>query len=102
MCIRDSWPLCHIAYVRPRFDVEDWKRYQDVNQRFATATLEELGDAPGLVLLQDYHLATCARHLRQARPDLKIALFWHIPWPNAEVMRRLPWRCLLYTSDAAD
>jgi len=86
------WPLCHIAYVRPRFELEDWKRYQDVNQRFAAATLEELGDSPGLVLLQDYHLATAARHLRQARPDLKIALFWHIPWPNPEVMRRLPWR----------
>ncbi|MEO5617277.1 MAG: trehalose-6-phosphate synthase, partial [Candidatus Eisenbacteria bacterium] len=86
------WPLSHIAYVRPRFELEDWKRYEDVNRRFAEATLAELGDGPALVLLQDYHLTRVARHLRQARPDLKIALFWHIPWPNPEVIRRLPWR----------
>jgi len=29
--------------------------------------------------------------LRKARPDLLIAHFWHIPWPNREVMRVLPW-----------
>ena len=86
------WPLSHIAYVRPRFELEDWKRYEDVNRRFAEATLTEIGDGPALVLLQDYHLTRVARHLRSARPDLKIALFWHIPWPNAEVVRRLPWR----------
>jgi trehalose 6-phosphate synthase len=86
------WPLSHIAYVRPRFELEDWKRYEDVNRRFAEATLAELGDGPALVLLQDYHLTRVARHLRNARPDLKIALFWHIPWPNSEVIRRLPWR----------
>jgi len=86
------WPLSHIAYVRPRFELEDWKRYEDVNRRFAEATLAEIGEGPALVLLQDYHLARVARHLRNARPDLRIALFWHIPWPNAEVMRRLPWR----------
>jgi len=86
------WPLSHIAYVRPRFELEDWKRYEDVNRRFAEAILAEIGSEPALVLLQDYHLARAARHLRMARPDLRIALFWHIPWPNAEVLRRLPWR----------
>jgi trehalose 6-phosphate synthase len=36
-----------------------------------------------------------AKYLKQRRPDLRIALFWHIPWPNAEVFRRLPWRAEL-------
>src|SRR5262245_58925772 len=85
------WPLCHIAYVRPRFDLLDWQRYQDVNTRFAAAVLEEVADAPAFVFIQDYHLALAASTLREARPDLQIALFWHIPWPNAEVFRRLPW-----------
>src|SRR2546428_723460 len=89
------WPLCHIVYVRPQFRLEDWERYVDVNRRFADAVLEELGDGPALVLLQDYHLSLVAKFLREARPDLRLALFWHIPWPNAEVMRRLPWRELL-------
>jgi trehalose 6-phosphate synthase len=86
------WPLCHIAYVRPRFRLDEWERYRDVNRRFAEAVLEEIGDAPALVFLQDYHLALAARTLKERRPDLHVAIFWHIPWPNAEVFRIFPWR----------
>jgi trehalose 6-phosphate synthase len=86
------WPLCHVVYVRPRFRLEEWERYRDVNRRFADAVLEEIGSGPALVFLQDYHLALAARYLREARPDLQIALFWHTPWPNPEVFRILPWR----------
>ena len=86
------WPLCHIAHVRPRFERADWEVYRDVNRRFAEATLEEVGPGPALVVLQDYHLALAARHIKRARPDLRVVLFWHIPWPNAEIFRRLPWR----------
>jgi trehalose 6-phosphate synthase len=31
------------------------------------------------------------RILKEARPDLTIAQFWHIPWPNAESFRICPW-----------
>ena len=86
------WPLCHIAYVRPRFRLEDWLRYREVNQQFAKATLEEVGDGPALVFVQDYHLALASAAIKEQRPDLQIAQFWHIPWPNSEVFRRLPWR----------
>jgi len=86
------WPLCHIAYVRPRFLMLDWERYREVNERFARATLEEVGSEPAFVFIQDYHLALAAATLRERRPDLTTALFWHIPWPAAEVFRRLPWR----------
>ncbi len=86
------WPLCHIAYVRPRFALEEWERYREVNRRFAEAVLEEVGDRPALVFLQDYHLALAARTLKERRPDLQVAMFWHIPWPNPEVFRILPWR----------
>jgi len=86
------WPLCHIVYVRPRFRQEDWERYRDVNRRFAEAALEEAGESPSLVFIQDYHLALAAQTLRERRPNLHLALFWHIPWPNPEVFRILPWR----------
>jgi len=86
------WPLCHIAYVRPQFRLEEWERYRDVNNRFAEAVLEEVGDEPATVFLQDYHLALAARFLKKRRPDLQISTFWHIPWPNAEVFRICPWR----------
>ena len=86
------WPLCHIAYVRPRFRREDWERYRDVNRMFAEAAVAEAGEGPALVFLQDYHLGLAAKFIRELRPDLQIAQFWHIPWPNPEVFRILPWR----------
>jgi trehalose 6-phosphate synthase len=85
------WPLCHVAYTRPRFDSDDWRQYRKVNQKFADAFLEEIGDEPALVFVQDYHFALLPRMLKEARDDLIVAHFWHIPWPNREVFRVCPW-----------
>ncbi|HET9252448.1 MAG TPA: trehalose-6-phosphate synthase [Candidatus Eisenbacteria bacterium] len=86
------WPLCHVVYVRPHFVGSEWRAYQEVNRQFADAILEATGDEPAIVLLQDYHLALCAAELRKRRRDLTIVLFWHIPWPNPEVYRIVPWK----------
>ncbi len=86
------WPLCHIVYVRPRFVASQWDAYVEANRRFAEAAIEEAGEGPGLVFLQDYHLGLAASFIKERRPDLLVAMFWHIPWPNAEVFRILPWR----------
>ncbi len=86
------WPLCHIVYVRPRFHLADWESYQEVNRRFADAVIEEVGDEPALIFIQDYHLALVAKFIKERRPDLQVAMFWHIPWPNPEVFRVLPWK----------
>src|SRR5262249_36208565 len=86
------WPLCHIAYTRPRFDVSDWEQYRRVNQKFADAVLEEIDGEPALVFVQDYHFALLPRFLKEARPDLVVMQFWHIPWPNREAFRVCPWQ----------
>lgn len=86
------WPLCHIVYVRPHFIGTHWRAYREVNRQYADAVIEAAGPDPALVLLQDYHLATCASEIRARRPDLTIVHFWHIPWPNPEVFRILPWK----------
>src|SRR5262249_20692277 len=86
------WPLCHIAYTRPRFDDADWLQYRIVNQKFAKAVLDEIGDEPAVVFVQDYHFALLPRLLKMARPDLVVMQFWHIPWPNPEVFRICPWQ----------
>ena len=91
-CNGALWPLCHIVYVRPRFRQEEWDRYRDVNRCFAEAALEEAGDGPALIFIQDFHLALAATTLRERRPNLQLAYFWHIPFPNPEVFRILPWR----------
>ena len=86
------WPLCHVVFARPRFDLSDWVAYVDVNQKFADAILAEIQDEPALVWIQDYHFALLPRMLKEARPDLLVAQFWHIPWPNPEAFRICPWK----------
>ena len=86
------WPLCHIAHTRPTFRSMDWQAYQQANRKFADATLQELdGAKEALILVQDFHLALVPRLVKQARPDVRIALFWHIPWLNPEAFGICPW-----------
>ena len=85
------WPLCHIAHARPTFREEDWEEYKNVNRRFAQAAAEE-GGPRGLILVQDYHFALLPAELRRLVPDSVISLFWHIPWPNHEVVGICPWK----------
>ena len=86
------WPLCHIVFTRPVFDPEDWHAYREVNETFARAVLEEAGDAPTFVFIQDYHFGLLPRLLKESNPNLIVAQFWHIPWPNPEVFRGFPWK----------
>jgi len=87
------WPLCHIAHTRPIFRPDDWRCYQEVNRRFADAVLQEMeGVESPIVLAQDYHFALLPRMIKEARPDARVAIFWHIPWPNPEVFGICPWQ----------
>ena len=44
------------------------------------------------MLIQDFHFALLPRLLRERKPEATIALFWHIPWPNAETFGVCPWK----------
>jgi trehalose-6-phosphate synthase len=87
------WPLCHIAHTRPLFRASDWQYYQDVNRKFTAAVLEEIeerrkarGARPGL------SLRPLPRMIKEKRPDARVAIFWHIPWPNPEAFGICPWQ----------
>jgi trehalose-6-phosphate synthase len=87
------WPLCHIAHTRPVFRPEDWIYYQRINRRFADVVLQEMeGTETPILLAQDYHFALLPRMVKEARPDARVAIFWHIPWPNSEVFGICPWQ----------
>jgi trehalose-6-phosphate synthase len=87
------WPLCHIAHTRPMFRPEDWLQYQRINRRFANTVLQEMEHTESPILLaQDYHFALLPRMVKEARPDARVAIFWHIPWPNPEVFGICPWQ----------
>jgi trehalose-6-phosphate synthase len=87
------WPLCHIAHTRPLFRADDWQYYQGVNRKFMAAVLEEIENvSKPVVLVQDYHFALLPRLIKEMRPDARVAIFWHIPWPNPEAFGICPWQ----------
>ncbi|MGH9444203.1 MAG: alpha,alpha-trehalose-phosphate synthase (UDP-forming) [Terriglobia bacterium] len=87
------WPLCHIAHTRPTFRAEDWDCYQTVNQKFAQALLNEMrGAERPVVLVQDYHFALLPLAVKSQFPSCRLAIFWHIPWPNPEAFGICPWQ----------
>jgi len=90
------WPLCHIAHTRPIFRASDWNYYQRVNAKFADVLIEEMQDTEHpVVFVQDYHFALLPQMIKKARPDARVGIFWHIPWPNAESFGICPWQAEL-------
>jgi trehalose 6-phosphate synthase len=86
------WPLCHLAYVRPAFRASDWHAYEEVNARFAEVVAAESKTDSPVILIQDFHFALLPQLIRKRVPKATIALFWHIPWPNAETFGVCPWK----------
>ncbi len=87
------WPLCHIAHTRPTFRSKDWEYYQAVNKKFADALFQEMeGVEEPVVLVQDYHFALLPRLIKERVPAARVAIFWHIPWPNPEAFGICPWQ----------
>lgn len=87
------WPLCHIAHTRPVFRKDDWAYYNSVNQKFADAVIEEtMDDEQPFILIQDYHFALLPLMIKKKKPDARVAIFWHIPWPNPESFGICPWQ----------
>ncbi len=85
------WPLFHYFTEFAEYRQEHWDAYMKVNRKFADAALRVA--APGDVIwVHDYQLLLAPRMIKDARPDLTIGFFLHIPFPSYEVFRILPWR----------
>jgi trehalose-6-phosphate synthase len=87
------WPLCHIAHTRPTFRNDDWHYYKKVNEEFAKAVLDETkNEEEPFILIQDFHFALLPELIKREKPKAKVAIFWHIPWPNPESFGICPWQ----------
>jgi trehalose 6-phosphate synthase/phosphatase len=86
------WPLCHITLDRVAYRRAFWEPYVSLNRRFADAALEELQRRPGSVWVHDFHLALVPRLIKDASPQTRVFVFWHVPWPGPDVFRVLPER----------
>jgi len=88
------WPLFHYLIQQVPLNNRHWAEYDRVNRRFAERIAEQW--SPGdEVWVHDYQLLRVPLHLRELRPEARIGLFLHIPFPAYEVFRILPARRLL-------
>ncbi|MFF3227559.1 trehalose-6-phosphate synthase [Nocardia suismassiliense] len=88
-CKEALWPVLMSQPHRARFDPAAWAEYRAVNRRFA----DHIGvhAAPGAtVWLHDYNLWLVPGRLRETRPDLRVGLFHHTPFPEPDVFAALP------------
>jgi len=86
------WPLCHNTHTRPVFRESDWRMYKEVNQKFADSVLSELPASSPFIFVQDYHFTLLPKMIKDKRPDAKVALFWHVPWPTPEAFMICPYQ----------
>ena len=88
-CKEALWPVLMSQPERMCFDSDAWAHYRAVNERFA----HHIGStaAPkGTVWLHDYNLWLVPGLLRSTRPDLKLGLFHHTPFPPPAIFTTLP------------
>ena len=85
------WPLFHGRLRQPEMNRTWWRAYQKVNERYAQA-VAKIAPLNGLVWVHDYHLLLTPALIRARRPDLRIGLFLHIPFPGVDLFATLPWR----------
>ncbi|MGZ6818187.1 MAG: alpha,alpha-trehalose-phosphate synthase (UDP-forming) [Blastococcus sp.] len=85
------WPLYHDVVEKPEYHRKWWDTYVQVNKRFAEKAAAVAAEG-AIVWVHDYQLQLVPAMLRQARPDLTIGFFLHIPFPPYELFTQLPWR----------
>jgi len=84
------WDLSNAPDVRRQEVAAYEEGYRAVNEDLARAVLDEVESDDAVVLLHDYHLYAAPRVIRQARPDLFLHHFIHIPWTQPDAWRVLP------------
>jgi trehalose 6-phosphate synthase len=87
------WDLSNAPDIRQE-ELDAWDfGYQTVNNDIAQAVLRQIeGQERPLVMLHDYHLYTAPGLIREARPDVFLHHFVHIPWSQPDSWRILPGR----------
>lgn len=85
------WPLFHDFPSIARFEEDTWQAYRQVNEKFCEA-VTAVACEDDIIWVQDYHLMLLPALLRAKMPGATIGFFLHIPFPDFETFRMLPWR----------
>jgi trehalose 6-phosphate synthase/phosphatase len=87
------WPLFHYFPSYAEYSEIHYEAYKSINKEFADRIIK-LAKPGSTVWIHDYHLMLLPKYLKQARPDLKVGFFLHIPFPSYEILKLIPgeWR----------
>lgn len=85
------WPLFHDLLGNCHFNLDHFESYRLVNRKFAEKVAEvSLND--DFIWVHDYQLLMTGQYLRRFGLHQPLAFFLHIPFPPADLLRRLPWK----------
>jgi len=90
-CNKAIWPLFHYFSHYAEYNPAFWKGYVKVNKKFCDAVCAVAEDGDQL-WIHDYQLMLVPGMLREKIPDATIGYFLHIPFPQYELFRLMPWR----------
>lgn len=90
-CNKAIWPLFHYFSHYADYDPAYWKGYVKVNRKFCDAICASAGP-DDQIWIHDYQLMLVPGMLREKMPDATIGFFLHIPFPQYEIFRLMPWR----------
>ena len=84
------WPLLHGMPERANFDPEEWKNFRQLSLMLAHQSQKVASRSfPTLLWLHDFEMALLPPMLAMDAGVI-LAHFWHVPWPEAELMADSP------------
>lgn len=89
---RALWPLYHDLLGMTAYERAEWNAFVSVNEHFAEVTHQSLAEND-FVWAHDYQLSLLPEYLRRKGlpAGCRIGFFLHIPFPNYDLFRTLPW-----------
>jgi trehalose 6-phosphate synthase len=90
-CNEIIWPLFHDLPPTSSFEPAYWRRYLDVNTRYAESIFREASH-DDLIWVHDYHLMLQGKLLSAHFNRNQLAYFLHIPFPSPDTYANLPWK----------
>ncbi|HEY5806204.1 MAG TPA: trehalose-6-phosphate synthase, partial [Candidatus Saccharimonadales bacterium] len=88
------WPVLHSKQPALIPTPDDWEAYSEMNRRFADS-LQKIVGSDDVIWIHDYHLMLLPAYLRQAGVHNRIGYFLHVPFPEPQYWRDLPYACEL-------
>lgn len=84
------WPIFHSFPTYAKYSLDSWNAYVEANTLFCRRVISEARGSD-IIWIHDYHLMLLPKLLRENVPDATIGFFLHIPFPQYETLRVLPW-----------